>query len=105
MRGVDDAVRIANDTDCGLAGAVWSRDADRLPRGRPDAARHRLDQRLPPVVPQAEWGGYGRSGIGRERGVGGLDEYRRTRHIWQNTRPAPQHWLVLLMSSGLVDSL
>ncbi|HEX6257314.1 MAG TPA: aldehyde dehydrogenase family protein [Euzebyales bacterium] len=76
MRGVDDAVRIANDTDCGLAGAVWSRDADRA-CGVAGRMRHGTVwiNDYHPVVPQTEWGGYGRSGIGRERGVGGLDEY------------------------------
>jgi betaine-aldehyde dehydrogenase len=91
--GVDDAVRIANDTDYGLAGAVWTRSAD---RAREVAGRMRHGtiwiNDYHPYVPQAEWGGYGRSGIGRELGVAGLDEYRQTKHIWQNTAPAPQHW-------------
>jgi hypothetical protein len=39
-------------------------------------------------VPQAEWGGFKQSGIGRELGPSGLDEYREAKHIWQNTRPA-----------------
>jgi betaine-aldehyde dehydrogenase len=45
-----------------------------------------------PYVPQAEWGGYGRSGIGRELGLTGLDEYRETKHIWHNIDPKPQYW-------------
>ena len=45
-----------------------------------------------PYVPQAEWGGYKQSGIGRELGRAGLDEYRETKHIWHNVRPAPQRW-------------
>jgi len=45
-----------------------------------------------PYVPQAEWGGFKQSGVGREPGRAGLDEYRETKHIWQNVRPAPQHW-------------
>ena len=40
-------------------------------------------------VPQAEWGGFKQSGIGRELGETGLDEYREAKHIWQNTDPGP----------------
>ena len=36
---VDEAVEIANGTVYGIAGAVWSGDADRAPVGRPPAAR------------------------------------------------------------------
>jgi betaine-aldehyde dehydrogenase len=43
-------------------------------------------------VPQAEWGGFKQSGFGRELGLAGLEEYRETKHIWHNTRPAPQYW-------------
>src|SRR5690606_21101916 len=45
-----------------------------------------------PYLPQAEWGGFGKSGIGRELGPTGLDEYRESKHIYQNTRPAPLRW-------------
>jgi betaine-aldehyde dehydrogenase len=45
-----------------------------------------------PYVPQAEWGGYKQSGIGRELGLAGLDEYRETKHIWHNIAPEPQGW-------------
>jgi len=89
----DEAVARANATDYGLAGAVWTQD---LARGRRVARRLRLGtvwiNDYHPYLPQAEWGGFKRSGIGRELGLAGLDEYREPKHIYHNTTPVPQRW-------------
>jgi len=89
----EEAIELGNDTTYGLAGAVWTSDASRAQRvaGR---LRHGTvwinDYNA--YVPQAEWGGFKQSGIGRELGEGGLDEYREVKHIWQNLDPGPTGW-------------
>ncbi|MFI7707811.1 aldehyde dehydrogenase family protein [Nonomuraea sp. NPDC049480] len=89
----DEAVHLANDTEYGLAGAVWTQDAGRAQRvaGRLRHGTVWIND-YHPYVPQAEWGGFKQSGIGRELGPAGLDEYREIKHVWQNTRPRPQRW-------------
>jgi len=93
FRTEEEAVRLANDTEYGLAGAVWTNDASRAQRVA-GALRHGTVwiNDYHPYLPQAEWGGFGKSGIGRELGPTGLDEYRESKHIYQNTRPAPLRW-------------
>ncbi|HEX6353289.1 aldehyde dehydrogenase family protein [Actinophytocola sp.] len=89
----DEAVALGNDTDYGLAGAVWTADRE---RGRRVAGRLRHGtvwiNDFGPYVPQAEWGGFKRSGIGRELGPSGLAEYQEAKHVYENTDPQPENW-------------
>ena len=89
----DEAVRIANDTEYGLAGAVWSSDTARARRVA-DRLRHGTVwvNDFGPYLPQAEWGGFKRSGVGRELGPSGLDEYREAKHVYENRRPGVTGW-------------
>jgi betaine-aldehyde dehydrogenase len=89
----DEAIALGNDTTYGLAGGVWTADAERAQRV---AARLRHGtvwiNDYNTYLPQAEWGGFKRSGIGRELGPTGLDEYREAKHIWQNNAPGRSGW-------------
>jgi betaine-aldehyde dehydrogenase len=89
----EEAVELGNDTSYGLAGAVWTGDAGRAERVA-GALRHGTVwiNDYHPYLPQAEWGGFGKSGIGRELGPSGLEEYQEKKHIYHNTSPAPAHW-------------
>jgi betaine-aldehyde dehydrogenase len=91
--GEDAAVELGNDTVFGLAGAVWTTD-----RAKAERVARRLRHGtvwindFGPYLPQAEWGGFKLSGIGRELGPSGLAEYREAKHIYENTEPEPQYW-------------
>jgi betaine-aldehyde dehydrogenase len=89
----DEAVRLGNDTIYGLAGAVFTSDAGKAQR----VARRLRHGTIwindyHPYAPQAEWGGFKQSGVGRELGPTGLHEYLEPKHIWQNINPGPTHW-------------
>lgn len=78
----DEAVKIANDSIYGLAGAVWSENteraisiADRLRTGTVWINEYHL------LSDRAPFGGYKQSGIGREFGIDGLKEYTEAKHI------------------------
>ncbi|MEV7318968.1 aldehyde dehydrogenase family protein [Streptomyces sp. NPDC093970] len=93
FRTEDEAVALANDTEYGLAGAVWTADAGRARRvaGRLRHGTVWIND-FHPYLPQAEWGGFGKSGTGRELGPAGLAEYRETKHVYQNLAPRPVRW-------------
>ncbi len=83
----------ANSTIYGLAAGFWTRNPDRI---------HRLTKGLRfgtvwvndfnVYFTQAPWGGYKQSGLGRELGRSGLEEYTEVKHIFQNHSPKPINW-------------
>ncbi|WFD36379.1 hypothetical protein MCUN1_003258 [Malassezia cuniculi] len=87
------AVRLANDTKYGLAGGVQSGNKERAERIARQL-RHGTVwvNTYGAYTAEAEWGGYGMSGNGRELGSKGLDEYVETKHLWVEDKPALMHW-------------
>ncbi|HEY6361151.1 MAG TPA: aldehyde dehydrogenase family protein [Vicinamibacterales bacterium] len=77
----EDAIAIANDTIYGLAGGVWSGDRDRALRVARRLRTGQVDINGARFNPMAPFGGYKRSGIGREFGKYGLDEYLQIKAI------------------------
>ncbi len=93
FEGEAEAVRIANDSPYGLAGAVFTSDA---------AKAHRVIRKLRagitwinayhPTYNEAPWGGYKQSGIGRELGTYGYDAYTEVKQINVNLAVEPSGW-------------
>jgi acyl-CoA reductase-like NAD-dependent aldehyde dehydrogenase len=77
----DEAVQIANDTIYGLAGGVWSGDADRAMRVARRMRTGQVDVNGGRYNPLAPFGGYKMSGIGRELGMFGLEEFFQIKSI------------------------
>jgi acyl-CoA reductase-like NAD-dependent aldehyde dehydrogenase len=80
---LDDVVRLANDTEYGLAAAIWTRDISRALRAA-KAVRAGVvwinDSQ--PAPSESMWGGYKQSGIGRELGPYALDAYLESKQIY-----------------------
>lgn len=76
-----EAVAIANDTDFGLAGAVWSGDQDRALRVAKQLRAGQIEVNGGAFNPAAPFGGYKQSGLGREAGAAGIEEFLETKAI------------------------
>lgn len=81
-----DALRIANDIQFGLAGAVWTKSlhramliTDKLKAGTVWVNNYRATSVTSP------FGGFKRSGIGRESGIDAIREYLETKCVWVST--------------------
>jgi aldehyde dehydrogenase (NAD+) len=73
--GEDDAVAIANDSDYGLAGAVWSADPERARAVATRVRTGRIRINGAAINMKAPHGGFKLSGIGREMGRYGVEEF------------------------------
>ncbi|OHT87151.1 aldehyde dehydrogenase family protein [Mycobacterium syngnathidarum] len=77
----DDALRIANGTPYGLSGAVWAATDDDAIAFARQVQTGQLDINGGAYNPTAPFGGYKKSGIGRELGRFGFEEYLQTKSL------------------------
>ncbi|HVD86613.1 MAG TPA: aldehyde dehydrogenase family protein [Solirubrobacterales bacterium] len=77
----DDAVRIANSTEYGLAGGVWSADTDRAIGFAKRIRTGQIEINGGAFNPFAPFGGYGQSGHGRENGRYGIEELLQVKSL------------------------
>ena len=88
FRDEEEALAIANNTDYGLAAGVWTENLSRA---------HRVEKRLKAGTVwvntyrafsvQLPFGGYKRSGLGRENGRAAIEEFMETKSVWINLAP------------------
>ena len=77
----DDAIQIANDSDYGLSGGVWSSDNERALKVAKKLRTGEVDMNGSFLNTDAPFGGYKKSGNGRELGRFGMDEFVEAKQI------------------------
>jgi aldehyde dehydrogenase (NAD+) len=86
----EDAIKIANDSDFGLAGAVWTKDLGRAFRVSSRVKAGTFWINMYKVINVASpFGGYDASGYGRSSGVDALYEYTQIKSVWVETAANP----------------
>ncbi len=79
--GLEDGVRIANDSDYGLAAGVWAADSERAVEVARRIRAGQIEINGGAFNPLAPFGGYGQSGHGRENGRYGLEELLQVKSL------------------------
>jgi len=77
----EEAVSLANDSEYGLSGGVWSEDLDRAMRVARKMRTGQISINGGAFNVTAPFGGYKKSGLGRELGIHGLEEFLETKSI------------------------
>jgi acyl-CoA reductase-like NAD-dependent aldehyde dehydrogenase len=81
----EDVLQMSNDNEYGLAAAVWTRDIKKaMNTARALRAGIVWINDTQPAPTEAPWGGYKQSGIGRELGSQGVEDYLESKHIYVN---------------------
>jgi aldehyde dehydrogenase (NAD+) len=80
----DDAIRIANDSQYGLHAAVLGADLQRARRVASQIRAGRIVINNMTDDPQAPWGGFKHSGVGREYGRYGIEAFLETRAVLES---------------------
>ncbi|MGH8968119.1 MAG: aldehyde dehydrogenase family protein, partial [Actinomycetes bacterium] len=80
-RDEEHALELANNSRYGLHGSVWSADPDRALAFARRVRTGQIDVNGGAYNPQAPFGGYKQSGVGREMGSLGLEEFLETKSI------------------------
>ena len=89
----EEVLKRANDTVYGLSAGFWTEDPERIKRvSRALRFGTVWVNDFNTYFTEAPWGGYKQSGIGRELGQLGLEEYQEVKHIFQNNKPEPFNW-------------
>ena len=84
--GEEEAIRIANDTEYGLSGSIWTRDGGRALR-----VARAIDTGVLSINSNSSvrvstpFGGFKQSGIGRELGPDALDHYTEVKNVFYST--------------------
>jgi acyl-CoA reductase-like NAD-dependent aldehyde dehydrogenase len=85
FKDIDEAIELANDNEYGLAAAVWTKDIKKALRTaqslRAGIVWINDSQPAPTEMP---WGGYKQSGIGRELGKEGMEDFLEKKSIYVN---------------------